>query len=165
MEKIKVTEKDKEEFKKTVYGKKCYDTFVLFVILLLVSCVVAGFLTGYGESGKELFKHQNMVLLVTVIVAILSAEQLGKCEGALNQFVIAKKNNEKKEKESEKPLVNEEIKVMKKDAVKTETALAKKESVTRKTSKGSKKTADKKESPKKKVATKVKSSTKAKNEK
>ena len=46
MGKIKVTQKDKEEFKKTAYGKKCYNRLTLIVILLFVSCMVTGFLTG-----------------------------------------------------------------------------------------------------------------------
>jgi len=95
MSKIKVTKELKEEFKKTEYGKNYHSKLITYFIILVISSFTGGFILGFQESGNMLFEHENIVVIIAVVLDIFAAEQIGKIEGAIEYFGFSKKGKKK----------------------------------------------------------------------
>lgn len=93
---FRVTKEVRQEFRKTAYAKKNRKPIIGCFVVLIISCIITGFLLGYQESGqKELFEYQNYVVFVSIILSFCMMEQIGKYEGALEYYASSKKGKKK----------------------------------------------------------------------
>ena len=90
MGKIKITKEDREEFKKTINGKRKYLWFKLGIIIDFFSTLSVSLLNIYSHYLANSLQYY-IILYIILVIVVIGGEMIGTFFGALEEYVVNKK--------------------------------------------------------------------------
>ena len=96
MGKIEIKREDVEEFRKTRNGKQKYLWLKIGIVIDLLSTLSVSILNIYASRLRSLTEYL-IILYILLVIVVIGGEFIGTYFGALEQYVIDKTLNKKKE--------------------------------------------------------------------
>lgn len=96
MEKLIITDEDKEEFKKTVNGKQKYFWLKIAIIIDILSTLSVSLLNIFANRLHSSMEYY-IILYIILVFVVIGGEFIGTYFGALEEFAKNRKIIKKKE--------------------------------------------------------------------